>query len=352
MPRPIKDAVPEQTSNVSVPLPPDDKNWLNGKVRANDTTIGAEIRGCIQRARDHEELTPEVLRLLFGDGDAGLVFLIGRAMREAGGSRQRRARDQQGQARAPNMRRPWWADPDGFDAGFAAVVRTLEEFRPEGERTVDREDPQSTGEERYVIGRVAIVVEGGPAPYGERSFVETARALLGPELITQSRWLKARHAEDAMIVAARAQSEASEPISPALRQEFQAPVAAPSAPASADALSTSPPQTSPPPPAGWAHPFLTAWLLSRAMLLGQTGAEPDEAQIATHLAGDGTLRFLANLHHGPVAAGSVVEYYHWLLEHDLGRPTAQSDAGAATPPARAGSSRSRKRSAASDRQVR
>lgn len=349
MPRPIKDAVPEQTSNVSVPLPPDDKNWLNGKVRVNATTIGAEIRGCIQRVRDHEELTPEVLRLLFDDGAAGLIFLIGRAMREAGGSRLRRARDQQGQAR--NMRRSWLLDPDGYDAAVTAAIRVLEEFRPEGERTVDREDPQSTGEERYVIGRVAIVVEGEPAPFGERSFVETARALLGPELIAQSRSLKARQAEDAMIVAARAQSEASEPISPALRQEFQAAVAAPSAPASADALSTSSPQTSPPLPTGWAHPFLTAWLLSRAMLIGQTGSEPDEAAIAAHLAGDGTLRFLAGLHHGPVTAESVVEYYHWLLEHHLGPPPAPPDARAATPPARAGSSRSRERSEASDRQV-
>lgn len=351
MPRPIKDAVPEQTSNVSVPLPPDDKNWLNDKVRANDTTIGAEIRGCIQRARDHEELTPEVLRLLFDDGAAGLTFLIGRAMREAGGSRLRRARDQQGQAR--NMRRSWPLDPDGYDAAVTAANRVLEEFRPEGERTVDREDPQSTGEECYVIGRVAIVVEGGPAPFGERSFVETARALLGPELIAQSRWLKARQAEDAMIVAARAQSEASEPISLALRQEFQAAVAAPSAPASADALSTSPPQTSPPPPAGWAHPFLTAWLLSRAMLIGQTGSEPDEAAIAAHLAGDPTLRFLSNLHHGPApTVASVLEFRAWLLtQAGLGPPLAPKDSNEAPAPAARPQAARRKRGPASDRQA-
>jgi hypothetical protein len=341
MPRPIKDAVPEQTSNVAVPLPPDDKNWLNGRVRANDTTIGAEIRNCIQRVRDRESLAAEVFHLLYGDGAAGLIFLLGDAMRKAGCSRLRRALDQQGQAR--NMR-PWWSDPDGYDAAVTAANRILEEFRPEGERTVDRADPQSIGEERYVIGRAAMVVEGGPHPFGDRSFTEIARTLLGPEMIAQSRWLKARRAEDAAIVAAQAQSGTSEPISPAIPQAVQTTVAA-------DALPTSPPQISLAPPSVPAHPFFTAWLLSRAMLLGKNSAEPDETQIATQLAHDPTLRFIANLHYGPCTPESILEYRSWLVaQAGLGPPAAGGGDAAsvpATPSARPRSSRRRKRGEAS-----
>jgi hypothetical protein len=116
------------------------------------------------------------------------------------------------------------------------------------------------------------------------------------------------------------------------------------------------PQASPPPPAGWIHPFHTAWLVARAEIMGQTGAEPNDMAIAEKLAGDSDLRFLANLHHGPApTVESILEYRDWLAKQiELGVPAPRGSgavAAAASPSARQRSPPRRKRGEPAIRQA-
>jgi hypothetical protein len=82
-------------------------------------------------------------------------------------------------------------------------------------------------------------------------------------------------------------------------------------------VASSPPAAPPsltPSDAASAHPFHTAWLIARSLALGRTRREPSDDEIAQTFAGDGGLLYLANLHHGPVTAASILEYRASLID--------------------------------------
>ena len=123
------------------------------------------------------------------------------------------------------------------------------------------------------------------------------------------------------------------------------------------AATTEPPpevdQAASPPTPAFVHPFWASWSIARVAVMGSSsGPETnvDLQAIAEHFEQRADLAFLAGMPTRPTAK-QLLEYRVLLLEHDLGPPAAQPNAGAATPPVRARSSRSRKRSEASDRQV-
>ena len=146
------------------------------------------------------------MQLLFGEGLAGLLLIVGQTMRDAGFSRTRRAWEKRAKE-DPDVEDtvPWWMDPDGYDAAVAVATRVLEEFRPSGDRILDRDEPELIDLERYVVVHIGPVVEqGAPYPPGRRQWIGLARALLGPDLVAQSHWLKKLQKENAAIMAARA----------------------------------------------------------------------------------------------------------------------------------------------------
>lgn len=63
--------------------------------------------------------------------------------------------------------------------------------------------------------------------------------------------------------------------------------------------------------------FMAAWQLARLQLLGDGwDREPDEWTIATEIARDSSLRFIAFLHHAPQTALTIMEH-RAALEHDM-----------------------------------
>jgi hypothetical protein len=190
----------------SLRLSPDLDKELMTAARANGTSHTATAEHAIRRGLERQSLTPEMLRLLFGEGSAGLILLIGRAMAQAGNSRMRQARQQDDE-----LPHPWFLDADGYAAAVTAALRVLEEFRPEGQPVNDPNDPIVQGEQRYVIAAVSAVIMaalGGPYPLGEREWTELVSVSLG-DLIHQSHWLREQQRRDAAIEAARASERAS-----------------------------------------------------------------------------------------------------------------------------------------------
>lgn len=175
---------------------------LVAAARANGTSFTTEAEHAIRRGVERQSLTVEMVRLLFGEGLAGLMLLIGRAMQQAGAARQRLARQ-----RDSAVPRSWLCGPDGYDAAIGAALRVLEQFRPPGARIIDPAEPAAQGEQQFVIAAVSAVVMaalGGPYPLGEREWIDLVRVSLG-DLIHQCHWLQEQQRQDAAIEAARAE---------------------------------------------------------------------------------------------------------------------------------------------------
>jgi hypothetical protein len=74
---------------------------------------------------------------------------------------------------------------------------------------IEPESPSIGG--RFVADRVEMVVNtGAPYPFGEQEWVDLERALLGPDLLAQSKWLRNAASDDAAIMAARCAKQTEE----------------------------------------------------------------------------------------------------------------------------------------------
>jgi len=183
---------------LSLRVSPETRDKLLAAARASGHSLTTEVEIRLGQSFERQALVSEIMGLLFGEGLAGLVMLIGRAMRQAGLSVMREKRQFRG----------WLADPDAYDAAATAALRVLDEFRPEGSVAANS---QKTGEIFAYAHITEVVNEGAPYRFDERSWIDLTRTLLGRDLMAQSRWLKSAAAEDAAILAARTAAESSSP---------------------------------------------------------------------------------------------------------------------------------------------
>jgi hypothetical protein len=183
---------------VSIRATADLKERILRAAEANGVPFSHEIEARLWRSFIREELLPELMNEKFGTGVAGLLLVIGRVMRESG----RGMMFEKDRLVGPD----WMADPDAYREGVTAACMVLEEFQPEGASTLPPSKP-SIGA-RYARDRISKVVnQGAPYPYGEKPWIDLVRQLLGPELLAQSRYMRAADQEDAKIMAARQKEE-------------------------------------------------------------------------------------------------------------------------------------------------
>jgi hypothetical protein len=199
--RPVAPSRPGEKTTLSIRLTAELKDRIVAAASSNGQPLSQEIEKRLEQSFEKGILFAEIEKTL-GAGTAGLLFLAGRVMREAGFSVMYQKKELGGPA--------WMADPDAFNEAVIAAVRVLDEFRPQGELTTTPTKP-STGA-RYASDRIwAVVNERGPYPFGEKPWIDLARQLLGPDLLQQSRSMLAAAEEEKQIDAAR--REAKSPLS-------------------------------------------------------------------------------------------------------------------------------------------
>ncbi|MBV9859869.1 MAG: TraY domain-containing protein [Alphaproteobacteria bacterium] len=166
------------------------KQRLEAAAKASGRSLSTEAQFRLERSFDRESLFPDSLKLAFGPGLSGMLFMLGRVMSESG----RSALFQKSNGAPASA--GWLADPFAYAEAVAAAIKVLEEFRPEGDA-----QPRNIGA-RFATARIFEVVnEGGPYPFGEREWIDLARSLLGPDLIAQSKRLREGAQEEDEITA-------------------------------------------------------------------------------------------------------------------------------------------------------
>jgi len=173
-------------------------NRLTAEARSNDRPLGNEVELRLEQSFARKSLFGEALKSGSELGLAGLMVIAGRVMQES-------ARSRMNEKHGGLPSGSWLADPDAYDEAVNAALAVLDEFRPTG--TPERSNTPVAF--RFAAARISEVVNtGAPYPFGEQEWIDLARECLGPDMIAQSRWLRAQHEEDAAILAARGEIEA------------------------------------------------------------------------------------------------------------------------------------------------
>jgi hypothetical protein len=290
---------------VSMRMTGEEKQWIDDTAERTGQSLAGELRSIIQRARAAEIDLLSAQDLTFGLANTGIMLLTGLILSEA----QRNATEE-------------W----GRDADTDAIVAT------------------ALGLTIGLVFDVDLVLPR-PNTMADEIFDTRVRACLRPVYEIRA-YLHGERASPARLldekIAVRLGEELCKRIAALAPQD-----AAPDQPKTG--VLRDHPQF-----VGRMH-FRSAVEQARATLLSQSSKEPSKQEIAAYIASDAILKYYCGLHTTPQSAVSILQYWDQVLPPAEPAPPASTDettdAADATPPLRARSSRSRKRSEASDRQV-
>jgi hypothetical protein len=188
--RPTKAALPGTRVSLGLKVRSDIKELLETAARASGRTQSQEAEARLERSFDHQELLPQVLELAYGRGLAGVLLMLGEAMKTTGESAGISAT-----AIGPSFTlegaRRLCDIPYAYDQAVRAAGKIFEALRPTGDPQTPKHMRGTEGElylgdvaehlgERLAAGVLAEAASGrSRAGNGGRERARTYHKMLG-----------------------------------------------------------------------------------------------------------------------------------------------------------------------------
>lgn len=178
--RPKREPSPGERVHLGFRVTTDLKRRMELAAQRNGRSISQEAEFRVEHSFDRDDLLPEVLTLKYGRQLAGVVMLLGLAMKLAG---ETNAFIKTGDS---NKAKQWMDDPFAFDEAVKAVNLILEKLGPKA----SVEFPpalQNNGEKTKVFGGISYALYAlrevagvGYSSFFDHDEAEKIRSLLGP----------------------------------------------------------------------------------------------------------------------------------------------------------------------------
>ncbi len=172
---------------LSLRVTPELKEKLDNAAQASGRSQTQEIEFRLERSFDRSELLPETMALTYGRELAGLLMVMGQALKDSS-------------MLSVVMLEPtgeslsaWFQDPFVYDQAAKALYKIVNHFRPNGEVVspprAQSFAKRSGGEEigSQIATAVLDAVAGRPGTLALRGFMEQVRPLLGRRAVEESR---------------------------------------------------------------------------------------------------------------------------------------------------------------------
>jgi hypothetical protein len=143
--RPTKAAAPGERVSLGLKVTSDIKRRIDEAARESGRTQSQEAEARLERSFDHQELLPQVLELSYGRQLAGVLLMLGHAMKTTGESAGLSAASDSPSLTLEGARK-WFDIPYAYDQAVRAADSIFEALRPPNDPGIPKHMRGSDGE--------------------------------------------------------------------------------------------------------------------------------------------------------------------------------------------------------------